>query len=96
MEKSLASKEYRILVRLLRTTRKSVGVSQVELAKRLDEVQSFVSSCERGQRRMDLVEVWRWCQVLGVSFSALASTFDEMAKEPWQKGASKPVRGSSD
>lgn len=76
MEKSLASREYRILIRLLRTTRKSVGVTQVELAKRLDEVQSFVSGCERGQRRLDMVEAWRWCEALGVSFSAFAATFD--------------------
>lgn len=80
MEKSLASREYRVLVQLLRTTRKSVGVTQIELAKRLDEVQSFVSSCERGQRRLDMVEAWRWCQALGVSFVEFATTFDEKTK----------------
>lgn len=77
MEKSLASKEYRTLVQLLRSTRKSVGVTQVELAKRLDEVQSFVSGCERGQRRLDMVEAWRWCQALGVSFPEFATKFDQ-------------------
>ncbi len=82
MEKSLASREYRILVQLLRTTRKSAGVTQIEMAKKLDEVQSFVSSCERGQRRLDMVEVWRWCQALGVSFSDLATTFEEQVKQP--------------
>lgn len=80
MEKSLASKEYRVLVQLLRTTRKSAGVTQIELAKRLDEVQSFVSSCERGQRRLDMVEAWRWCQALGVSFVDFAAAFDEKTK----------------
>lgn len=77
MEKSLASKEYRLLVQLLRSARKSVGVTQVELAERLGVVQSFVSSCEKGQRRLDMVEVWRWCLALGVSFSDLAASFDE-------------------
>lgn len=80
LEKTLASREYRLLVQLLRTARKSRGVTQVELAKRLQEVQSFVSSCEAGQRRLDMVEVWRWCQALGVSFTELATAFDEEAK----------------
>ena len=76
MEKSLASREYRILVQLLRATRKAAGVTQIEMAQRLDEVQSFVSSCERGQRRLDMVEVWRWCQALGVSFPEFTASFD--------------------
>ena len=82
MEKSLSSKEYKVLVQLLRSARKSVGVTQVELAERLDVVQSFVSSCECGQRRLDMVEARRWCQALGVSFSAFATTFDEKAGRP--------------
>jgi transcriptional regulator with XRE-family HTH domain len=77
MEKSVASKEYRILVALLRAARKSRGVTQVELGKRLEEVQSFVSSIEHGQRRIDMVEAWRWCQALGISFAALAASFEE-------------------
>jgi transcriptional regulator with XRE-family HTH domain len=77
MEKSLASKEYLILVKLLRDARKSRGVTQAELAVRLGEVQSFVSDCERGQRRLDMVEIWRWCQGLDVPFAALAASFEE-------------------
>jgi transcriptional regulator with XRE-family HTH domain len=77
MEKSIASPEYLVLTRLLRSNRKAVGVTQIELAKRLHEVQSFVSACERGQRRLDLVETWRWCQALGISFPALAAAFEE-------------------
>jgi transcriptional regulator with XRE-family HTH domain len=77
MEKSLASKEYQILVKLLRAARKSKGVTQAELAERLGEVQSFVSDCERGQRRLDMVEFWRWCKVLDVPFVDLAATFEK-------------------
>jgi len=80
LEKTLASREYRLLVQLLRTARKSKGITQVELANRLQEVQSFVSICEAGERRLDMVEVWRWCQALGVSFTELATVFDEEAK----------------
>ena len=77
MEKSVSSKEYQILVQLLRAARKSRGVTQAELAGRLDEAQSFVSDCERGQRRLDMVEVWRWCRAIDASFAVLAATFEE-------------------
>jgi transcriptional regulator with XRE-family HTH domain len=36
--------------------RKAAGVTQDELAARLDKPQSFVSAYERGQRRIDLLE----------------------------------------
>jgi len=36
--------------------RKEAGVTQDELATRLSKPQSFVSSYERGQRRVDLLE----------------------------------------
>lgn len=81
MEKSLSTKEYGLLVQLLRSSRKRMGVTQVELAYRLEVVQSWVSSCERGQRRLDMVEVRSWCQALGVSFSGFAKTFDEKARD---------------
>ena len=80
MEKSITSKEYRVFVQLLRTARKSQGITQTELAKRLDEAQSFVSDCEQGQRRIDIVEAWRWCHALEVSFATFAASFEEKAR----------------
>ena len=81
MEKSLASKEHEALIQLLRATRKSMGVTQVQLAGRLNVVQSFISDCERGQLRLDLVEVLQWCDALGVSFSTFAATFEAKARQ---------------
>jgi transcriptional regulator with XRE-family HTH domain len=81
MEKSVSSKEYRIFVQLLRVARKSRGITQVELAKRLDEAQSFVSDCEHGQRRLDLVEVWRWCLALGYPLADLVAAFEDKVEK---------------
>lgn len=36
--------------------RKEAGVSQEEVAERLGERQTYVSKCERGARRVDVVE----------------------------------------
>ena len=56
--------EYAALRSLLRTIRKEAGVSQVELAKRLEVSQSFVSKIESGERRIDIVELRRICGAL--------------------------------
>lgn len=72
MSKSLHSREYAVFVRVLRGTRERLGVTQVELAERLSVTQVFVSKCERGERRLDIVELRRWCAALGVGFVELA------------------------
>ena len=46
--------------------RKSVGLTQVELADRLRRPQSFVSKYERGERRLDLIEYCEVCRALGI------------------------------
>ena len=80
MQKSIHSPRYKAFLRLLREARKQTGVTQVELAARLGETQTFVSKCERGERRLDLVEVWAFCEELGVSFPRFARTLDRELK----------------
>ena len=57
------------MLRLLKATRQRLGVTQEELATRLGETQSFVSKCERGERRLDVVELRAFCQALGRTLS---------------------------
>jgi transcriptional regulator with XRE-family HTH domain len=49
--------KHKIVGEHLEATRKAAGVTQMELAKRLRKPQSFVSSYENGQRRVDLLEI---------------------------------------
>ena len=58
--------DYQLLLSVLRATRRRVGMSQVELAKRLGNTQTFVSKCERGERRIDAVELVEFSEALGV------------------------------
>jgi transcriptional regulator with XRE-family HTH domain len=76
MEKSIFSQHYDVFLRQLRQTRKKAGITQLQLASRLGQTQSFVSKCERGERRLDLVEVREFCKAIGVSFARFAADFD--------------------
>ena len=80
MEKSLFTREYKTFCRLLQESRKESGLSQVELASRLRETQSEVSKFERGERRLDLVQLQRWCKALGVSLADFVRRFEEQTK----------------
>jgi transcriptional regulator with XRE-family HTH domain len=48
--------DHKVVGSYLGEVRRAVGVSQDELAARLRKPQSFVSSYERGQRRVDFLE----------------------------------------
>ena len=50
----------------LRAARKTKGISQQELGKRIGKEQSFVSKVETCERRLDLIEAARWCAVLDI------------------------------
>jgi transcriptional regulator with XRE-family HTH domain len=49
----------------------------VELAKRLKVTQSQVSKCERGEVRLDLVQLRTHCQALGISLPEFVGRFEE-------------------
>jgi transcriptional regulator with XRE-family HTH domain len=48
---------YRQFLEKLRRARQEAGLTQVEVATRLRRPQSFVSKCESGERRVDIVEL---------------------------------------
>jgi transcriptional regulator with XRE-family HTH domain len=77
MQKTISSQEGKLFLRLLREAREKAGVSQTQLAERLTESQSFISKCERGERRLDVVELRAWCHALKISFSAFVAEFDQ-------------------
>jgi transcriptional regulator with XRE-family HTH domain len=76
MTKSIHSASYKVLLNLLITAREARGVTQVELAKRLQTSQSAVSKIERGERRLDVVELHGWCKALGYPFLTISKQLD--------------------
>lgn len=76
MEKSSFTSDYRVLCQLLREKREEHDLTQVEIAERLDETQSYVSKCERGERRVDLVQLRQFCRAIGITLAEFVGEFE--------------------
>lgn len=77
MKKSLFSEDYKCFLDLLREVRERVGLTQEQIAERLETTQSVVSKCERGERRLDIVELKAWCQALDIPLPVFIAEFEE-------------------
>lgn len=66
MRPSIYSERYQRFRVLLRELRKEKGLTQVELAEALGQLQSYVSKYESGERRLDVVEFMDLCTALKV------------------------------
>jgi len=49
--------------------------TQAQLAKKLKKPQSYVSKYERGERRLDFVEVMEVCKACSLSIEKFTSTY---------------------
>ena len=65
MAKSIFDDDYRTLIEALKAARKAAGMTQQNLADRLDRPQSFVAKVEGCERRLDVVEFLHFCRALG-------------------------------
>jgi len=76
VDKSITSQDYKVFLRELRSARRRSGLTQVDLAARLGETQSFISKCERGERRLDIVELRSFCRAFGVALPTFVQRLD--------------------
>ncbi len=67
---------------LLRDIRTSAGLLQADLGKRIGADQSFVSRYERGERRLDLVELEQICGACGIGLTALVVAYEKDQAAP--------------
>ena len=75
--KSLHTPGYDLVMSLLREPRLAAGLSQTELAARLRRPQNYVSKCELGERRVDVLE---WLEFLNACESKLTAFLRRMRK----------------
>ena len=68
------------LVSLLREMRIEAGLTQVDLAARIEKDQAYVSRYESGQRRLDVLEVREICQVVGVTLEEFVKRLESALK----------------
>lgn len=76
VSKSVFTTQQERLQNLLRQLRLNAGLTQVDLAKALGQQQSFVSKYESGERRLDLIELRRICQAVGIDLAELVCRFE--------------------
>jgi len=76
MPKPLHNAQYRKLLDILRAAREERGYTQRQLAVALGEDQSYVSKCELGVRRLDVIELRDWICAMGLSFRTFTNRLD--------------------
>ena len=74
MEKRRHSKAYARFLHALQQARKDAGMTQVVVAKAFGTHASFVSKCESGERRVDVVELADFCHLYSVKLSTFIKT----------------------
>ena len=67
----------------IRTLRKRMGLTQVELAERLNVSQSTITSWENGTRRPDLDLLPVLAKIFGVSVDVLIGNESVVSQEDW-------------
>ena len=72
VEKSIYTREHATFLRLLREAREGACLTQVELAAALNRTQSFVSKVERGETRLDIVQLRTVLAAVGVGLPEFA------------------------
>ncbi|HSI39999.1 MAG TPA: helix-turn-helix transcriptional regulator [Xanthobacteraceae bacterium] len=69
---SIYREQYQAIIARLIQARKDAGLTQVELAERIGQRQTFVSKYELGERRLDVAEFVEICKAIGADpFEAL-------------------------
>lgn len=77
MSKPLHNEDYRAFLIMLRAIREAQGVSQAQLAALLEQDQTFVSKCETGIRRLDVIELRLWVAALGFNLMEFTEALEE-------------------
>lgn len=72
---SIYLEQYQAIIARLVQARKDAGLTQVELAERLGQRQTFVSKYELGERRLDVAEFIEISKAIG------ADPFAQLHKE---------------
>jgi transcriptional regulator with XRE-family HTH domain len=68
------------LIALLREMRVESGLTQTELAARIDKDQTYVSKYESGERRLDVLEVREICQAIGTTLEEFVRKLEKTLK----------------
>jgi len=74
MPHSAHAPAYREFLKRLRAARAKSGLKQEDVARRLRKPQSYVSKCESGERRVDVIELSAFAAIYGVPITVFVPT----------------------
>ena len=94
LDKSVHSAGQTTFCELMVKARKSAGLTQQQLAKRLHRPQSFVAKYEGGERRLDVVEFIAISHALGADPLKLMTSLVAGGKGKSPAASRKPKRGA--
>jgi len=80
MPNTKSSRDRASMLALLKAIRTAAGLTQAEMAKKLNQPQSFVSKYESGERRLDILELRQICQACGISLVQFARNLEEAVR----------------
>ena len=80
MPKSIHTGDYQLLVSLLREYRLAAGLTQIDLATRLNRKQAFISAVEVEGRRLDLLQLREWAIACNADLVSLVQAFEARKK----------------
>ncbi len=81
MPKAIYRSEYDVFLTLLKSRRINAGLTQVQCSTALGRPQSFMSDVERGVRRLDIIQIYDLCTVLGCDVVELIREFTSKVRE---------------
>lgn len=76
MNKSIHSDDQARFQKLIRDLRKEANLTQAQLADRLNTPTSRICNYEKGNRRMDMVQLKEYCAALGITLHQFIDRFD--------------------
>lgn len=65
------------LAALLRQVRLDANITQLQLAEKIGQTQSYVSKYENGEQRLDLIELEAVCKAIGISLTDFVERYLE-------------------
>lgn len=95
MYKSIHSHQYATLQTLLRETRRAAGLTQAELAQRLEWNQADISKVESGVRRLDVIELRTWLAALGQEMPSFITLLEHSLGLPAKQLSAVARQGKS-
>lgn len=61
--KTIYSERHRTIVARLKKARLAAGLKQIDVAKKLRKQQSYISRCESGDHRLDVIELQTFAEL---------------------------------